>query len=396
MTKKNIETSLIIAGRNKKYTQGSINPVIQRASSIIFDSYYKKKQATNNCTQNKLCYGRRGTLTHFALKEAMMQLEHGAGCSLYPCGTAAIASSILAFVSAGDNILVTDAVYEPTKIFCQNVLRKMQISVTWFDPLIGNNISSLIKQNTRLIFLESPGSLTMEVQDIPGIIEAVRKKSPNITIILDNTWSAGIFLQALNVGVDISIQSGTKYLVGHSDAMIGTAVANAKCWKQLSEQSYLMGQTVDPDTAYMTLRGLRTLYVRLKQHEKNALHIAHWLSNNPFVYRVNHPALPECKGHKYFVRDFSGSSGLFSFILKKRLNFQQLTKYLDNFKYFHIAYSWGGFESLILTSQPEELKNIRKTKKLDFTGTLVRLHIGLENTDDLIRDLSDGFNRIKE
>ncbi|QOI10785.1 cystathionine beta-lyase [Blochmannia endosymbiont of Colobopsis nipponica] len=394
---KKIETSLITTARDEKYTQGSINPVIQRASSLIFSSYKKKKQAAiiNNCAQDNLFYGRKGTLTHFALKKAMTELENGVGCALYPCGMAAIANSILSFVSAGDNILVTNNVYEPTQKFCQHILKKLQISTTWFNPLISEDISHLIKENTKIIVLESPGSITMEIQDIPGIIKAARRKKPDIVIMLDNTWSAGVFLKALDIDVDISIQSGTKYLTGHSDAMIGTAVSNERCWEQLCKQSYLMGQIVDADTAYMTLRGIRTLHLRLKQHEKNALQIAKWLHTNPNVHKVNHPALPGSKGHEYFIRDFTGSSGLFSFILKQKLNSQQLTNYLDNFKYFRMAYSWGGFESLILINQPEELMNIRISEKLDFTGTLVRLHIGLENIEDLIDDLYNGFKRIE-
>lgn len=393
---KKIETSLITIGRNKKYTHGSINPVIQKASSIIFDTNQQKNQAAINSNNTSLFYGRKGTITHLALQEAMMQLENGSGCSLFPCGAAAIVNSILSFVSAGDNVLITESSYEPTQKFCKNILQKMNISTTWFDPLIGEEISYLIKKNTTVIILESPGSITMEIQNIPIIIKSIRKIKPDIIIIIDNTWSAGIFLKALDMGIDISVQSGTKYLAGHSDVMIGTAVANSRCCKQLSEQSYLMGQIIDADTAYTTLRGLRTLYVRLKKHEANALYIAKWLSNRTEIFRVNHPALPSCKGHKYFNKYFTGSSGLFSFILKQKLNNIQLSQYLDNFKYFKIAYSWGGFESLILSNQPEELANIRPINKPDFTGTLIRIHVGLENVDDLINDLEEGFKRIKK
>lgn len=395
---KNIKTKLINSGRHNKYTHRAINPIIQRASSIIFNSIAEKNTtiSNNHINKNKLFYGRYGTLTHFSLQQSMIELENGVGCALYPCGTAAITHTIFSFVQPGDHILVTGSAYEPTQKFCRYLSKKMNIDTTWFNPLIGNNISEFIKHNTRLIMLESPGSITMEIQNIPEIVKSAHKKKPNIIILLDNTWSAGIFLKALDMGIDISLQSGTKYIIGHSDGMLGTAVSNARCWDQLKQQSYLMGQTVDADTAYMASRGIRTLHVRLKQHEENGLYIAHWLANHPEVERVNHPALPTCKGHKFFMRDFTGSSGLFSFILKKRLNNIQLSKFIDNLKYFKIAYSWGGFESLILANQVEELQAIRPADTLDFTGTLIRIHVGLEHYHDLIQDLSNGLARIHQ
>lgn len=377
-------------------TQGAVNPVIQRASSLVFDSVQDKKHATINRAKGALFYGRRGTLTHFAFQDAMTELEGGAGCALYPCGAAAIANAIVSFVSAGDHLLVTGSAYEPTQDFCNKVLSKMNISTTFFDPMIGGDIASLIRPNTRVVFLESPGSITMEVQDVPAIVAAVRRVNPDIVIMIDNTWAAGVLFRPLDLGVDISIQAGTKYIVGHSDAMIGTAVANARCWDQLREQSYLMGQMADADSAYMASRGLRTLGVRLQQHQENGLRVARWLAERPEVAIVNHPALPGCKGHEYFVRDFSGSNGLFSFVLKDKLSREQLAHYLDHFSHFRMAYSWGGFESLILANQPEELAAIRPAGGVDFTGTLVRLHIGLEDCDDLIADLETGFRRLRE
>lgn len=212
---------------------------------------------------------------------------------------------------------------------------------------------------------------------------------------IDNTWAAGVLFPALDYGVDISIQAGTKYTIGHSDAMLGTAVSNARCWDRLRENSYLMGQTLDADTAYMGSRGLRTLAVRLKQHEESSIRVARWLSEQQDVERVNHPALAQCPGHEFFQRDFTGSSGLFSFVLKKRLSDDELAHFLDNFTLFHMAYSWGGYESLILANQPEELNEIRPAGKVDFTGTLVRLHIGLEHVDELIADLEAGLARIR-
>ncbi|AFR01759.1 cystathionine beta-lyase [Pectobacterium carotovorum subsp. carotovorum] len=394
MTSKKTATALVAAGRSKKFTHGSVNPVIQRASSLVFDTVQDKKNATINRAKGALFYGRRGTLTHFSFQEAMVELEGGAGCVLYPCGAAAISNAILSFVSAGDHVLVTGSAYEPTQDFCNKVLSKMNVSTTYFNPLIGADIAELIQPNTKVVFLESPGSITMEVHDVPAIVQAVRRINPEIVIMIDNTWAAGILFKAFDFDIDISIQAGTKYIVGHSDAMIGTAVANERCWAQLREHSYLMGQMVDADTAYVASRGLRTLGVRLKQHQESSIRIAKWLAEQPEVAVVNHPALPECKGHEFYVRDFKGCNGLFSFVLKEKLSKEALANYLDNFEHFSMAYSWGGFESLILANQPEDLAAIRPAGGVDFTGTLIRLHIGLEDSDDLIDDLAAGFSRL--
>ena len=394
MTTKHLDTTLVQAGRSKKYTQGSVNSVIQRASSLVFDTVEEKKIATRNRAKGGLFYGRRGTLTHFSLQEAMCELEGGAGCALFPCGAAAVANTILAFVEQGDHILMTNTAYEPSQDFCTKILSKLGVTTGWFDPLIGEGIAELIQPNTRIVFLESPGSLTMEVHDVPAIVKAVRSKAPEAIIMIDNTWAAGVLFKALEFDIDISIQAATKYLIGHSDGMIGTAVSNARCWDQLRENAYLMGQMVDADTAYMTSRGLRTLGVRLRQHHESSLKVAEWLAQHPQVERVNHPALPDSKGHEFWQRDFTGSSGLFSFVLKKRLNNDELASYLDNFSLFSMAYSWGGFESLILANQPEQIAALRPGGEVDFSGTLIRLHIGLENVDDLIADLAAGFERI--
>lgn len=394
MTAKHLDTALVNAGRSKKYTQGSVNTVIQRASSLVFETVEAKKHATRNRANGELFYGRRGTLTHFSLQEAMCELEGGAGCALFPCGAAAVANTILAFVEQGDHVLMTNTAYEPTQDFSTKILAKLGVTTSWFDPLIGSSIVQLVQPNTKVVFLESPGSITMEVHDVPAIVQAVRSVAPEAIIMIDNTWAAGVLFKALEFDIDISIQAGTKYLIGHSDAMVGTAVANARCWEQLRENAYLMGQMLDADTAYMTSRGLRTLGVRLRQHHESSLKIAEWLAAHPQVAQVNHPALPGSKGHEYWKRDFSGSSGLFSFVLNKRLNDAELANYLDNFSLFSMAYSWGGFESLILANQPEHIAAIRPEGRVDFDCTLIRLHIGLENVDDLIGDLVAGFQRI--
>ncbi|CNI66843.1 cystathionine beta-lyase [Yersinia mollaretii] len=394
-TTEKLETLLVSAGRSKKFTQGSVNTVIQRASSLVFDSVKAKKQATINRGNGALFYGRRGTLTHFSLQEAMTELEGGAGCVLYPCGAAAISNAILSFVSAGDHVLMTGSAYEPAQSFCDKILSRMNVTTTYFDPMVGAEIAALITPATKVVFLESPGSITMEIQDIPAMVKAIRAVAPEMIIMMDNTWAAGVLFKALDFDIDISIQSGTKYIIGHSDAMLGIAVANARCWEQLREDSYLMGQMVDADTAYLASRGLRTLSVRLKQHEKNSIEIAHWLAQRPEVAAVYHPALPSCKGHEFYLRDFTGCNGLFSFELKEELTQSQLEVYLDHFTHFSMAFSWGGFESLILGYQPKDIRAIRRYEGEGIKGTLFRLHIGLESVQDLQDDLTAGFERIK-
>ena len=390
-----LSTTLVHAGRKKRFTQGAVNPVVQRASSLVFDTIADKKHCTKNRYKGELFYGRRGTLTHFALQDLMCEMEGGAGCYLYPCGAAAVTNAILSFVETGDHVLMTGAAYEPTQDFCNVILKKMHIDTTYYDPMIGADVAKLVQPNTKVLFLESPSSLTMEVPDIPAIVKAVRAVSPEIVIMIDNTWAGGVLFKALEHGIDISIQAGTKYLVGHSDIMIGTAVANARTWDKLREHSYLMGQMVDADSAYTTARGIRTLGVRLKQHHESSLKVAKWLSEHPQVKAVYHPALPSCPGHENFKRDFTGASGLFSFELHKRLNDEELSAFMDNFELFTMAYSWGGFESLILCNQPEEIAKIRPGIERKLTGSLIRVHIGFEDTDELIADLQAGFDRIK-
>ncbi|UDW84651.1 cystathionine beta-lyase [Pasteurella canis] len=387
-------TAFVHAGRKKRFLQGGVNPVIQRASSLVFESLADKKQASLHRANGALFYGRRGTLTHFALQDAMTELEGGAGCYLYPCGAAAVTHSILAFVKSGEHILMSGAAYEPSQDFCNLLLKQFQVETTYYDPMIGEGISSLIQKNTKLLFLEAPSSLTMEIPDIPTIVKAARQVNPDIVIMIDNTWSAGVLFKALEHGIDISIQAGTKYLVGHSDTMIGTAVANARCWDRLRERSYLMGQMVDADSAYVTARGIRTLGIRLKQHEENALKVAQWLTSQSQVKVVYHPALASCPGHTFFKRDFIGASGLFSFELQQKLTQRQLENFMNHFSLFSIAYSWGGFESLILYYQPEEIVAIRPNIECKLTGTLIRVHIGLEDPEELIADLQAGFERL--
>ncbi|MBF4281582.1 cystathionine beta-lyase [Vibrio anguillarum] len=384
------KTQLVNAGRSKKWTNGVVNPPIQRASTVVFDSVAEKNHATVNRANKTLFYGRRGTHTHFAFQEAMVEIEGGVGCALFPCGAAAIANSILSFVQTGDHILMVDTCYEPTRDFCEKIMKKMGIETTYYSPTIGEGIRALIQPNTKVLFTESPGSITMEVQDIPTLARVAHEH--DIIVMLDNTWAAGVNFSPFEHGVDISIQAATKYIVGHSDVMLGTAIANEKCWDQLREQSYLMGQCVSPDDAYLGLRGLRTLDVRLRQHAQNSLAIAHWLAEQPEVDHVRHPALETCPGHEFYQRDFTGGNGLFSFVLKSS-DAKATTALLDGMQHFSMGFSWGGFESLILANEPKSFDNLRTVAHPHFAGTLIRVHIGLEDVDDLIADLKAGLER---
>ena len=381
-------TKLIDAGRAKKYTGYAVNPPVVRASTIVFDTFSELKQATLQRGNRVPFYGRRGTDTHFALQEAICELEGGVGCALYPCGAAAVSGALLAFLQSGDHLLMVDSVYEPTRALCDKLLKGFGIETTYYDPQIGSAIAGLIKANTKVIFLESPGSLTFEMQDIPAICAVAQQH--NIVTILDNTWASPILCQPFALGVDISIQAATKYIVGHSDVMLGTASANEKHWPALREHSYLMGYCASADDAYTALRGLRTLAVRMQQHEQSALTVANWLQQRPEVETVLHPALPSHPGHVIFQRDFSGSNGLFSFVLKQGSQ-QQVAAFIEGMSHFKMGFSWGGYESLVTATM--QLQNLRTASSWPYSGPLIRLHIGLEHVDDLLADLSAAFAR---
>lgn len=381
-------TQLIHAGRSKQWTGSAVNPPLVRASTIVFDTMQELREATKQRGNRVPYYGRRGTQTHFAFQEAMCELEGGAGCALYPCGAAAVSGALLAFLKQGDHLLMVDSVYEPTRALCDKLLAGLGIETTYYDPLIGAGIAALIKPNTRMIFLESPGSLTMEVQDIPAIC-AVARASQIITV-LDNTWASPILCQPFELGVDISIQAATKYIIGHSDVMLGTASATEQHWPQLREHSYLMGYCASADDVYAASRGLRTLGVRLKQHEQNALQVAQWLAQRPEVETVRHPAFADHPGHQQFKRDFSGSNGLFSFVLKQGSQ-QQVAAFIEGMQHFKMGFSWGGYESLITATF--NVQALRQASDWPYSGPLIRLHVGLEDPEDLVADLAAAFTR---
>lgn len=381
-------TQIVSLGRDKKWTKGVINPPVFRASTIVFDTMDEMRHAAKHKTDGEMFYGRRGTPTHFAFQAAIAELEGGVGTALYPSGAAAISGALLSFLQTGDHLLMVDSAYEPTRDLCDKLLAGFGIETTYYDPLIGEGIRSLIRPNTKVLFLESPGSITMEVQDVPTLAGIAHEH--DMIVMLDNTWASPINSRPFDMGVDISIQAATKYIVGHSDVMMGTATANARHWDTLREHSYLMGQCTSPDDVFLAARGLRTLGIRMAQHQKNALKIAHWLQARPEVDHVRHPAFETCPGHEFFSRDFSGSNGLFSFVLKQG-DLNSVTALLENMHHFKMGFSWGGYESLILGIFG--IDKIRSATQWDSSKPLIRLHIGLEDADDLIADLDAGFAR---
>lgn len=391
-------TQLAQAGRKPEWTgmpgqPGAIvNPPVWRASTILYDDVAHLRSAARSSTHERLFYGRKGTPTAWSLADALTEMEPGAeGTMLFPSGVAAIACALLSVLKPGDQLLMVDSAYDPTRNFCEQMLKGYGIETIYYDPLADSvSIRQLLNENTRAIFLESPGSLTFEVQDIPAITALAREKG--IVTLLDNTWATPFFFPALAHGIDITILACTKYIVGHSDVMLGSVTATPEHFPKLRQTAYLLGQVVSPDDAWLASRGLRTLGVRLNQHQDSALRIARWLAEQPDVARVLHPALPSCPGHENWARDFSGSSGLFSFVLKGG-NEEARAALIDGLEHFGIGYSWGGFESLALPVDPARY---RTATIWQAEGPLVRLQIGLEDPADLIADLDAGLARFRK
>lgn len=384
--KKAPATLAVLAGRRKEWTEAVVNPPVWRASTHLYDSVEDLKTGLKTNEDGRFFYGRRGSPTQWSLADAFSEMEEGAaGTMLYPSGVAAISAALLAVLSPGDEVLLTDSSYDPSRSFADAFLKRMGVTARYYDPMLGAGIEELFTDQTKAILMESPGSLTFEVQDIPAICSVARKAG--IVTLLDNTWATSRFFPALKNGIDISIVAATKYIVGHSDVMMGAATTHKKYWTRLRRTAQQLGHVVSPDDAYLAARGLRTLEVRLKQHEASALKIAHWLQDRPEVGTVLHPALPECPGHDVWKRDFLGSTGLFSFELNGSDDETRAT-FIDTLDMFGIGYSWGGFESLALPVDPEKY---RSATDWTMTGRLVRLHIGLEDADDLIADLANGF-----
>ncbi len=387
------ETRLIHAGRKKQWThltegRGIVNVPVHHASTIVFETLDEFDAAVRD-PDGGLYYGRRGTPTTWALEDALTGMEPGAvGTQLFPSGVAAIAASLLCAVRPGDHLLVTDSAYEPTRKLCDGLLKRMNISTDYYAPTCTpDELLALARPNTKAILLESPGSLTFEIQDVPAIARLAREQ--DILTILDNTWATSLLFQAIQHGVDIALQSLTKYVIGHSDAMMGAVTCNARGWNALRSTSLQLGQCAAPDDAFLALRGLRTLAVRLKQHDANARVVAAWLEKHPAVEKLYHPAFASCTGHDMWRRDFSGASGLFSILLKPAPR-TQLAAFVDGLAHFGMGFSWGGYESLILVTN---VAHNRTAQKWAAEGPLLRLHIGLENPADLITDLDAGLTR---
>ena len=375
------QTKLVAAGRD--YAEhGFVNPAVYHGSTVMFPT----AQALHDRTQTYL-YGRRGTPTSRAVEEAVALVEGGHNAKMTPSGMAAISVALLSFLKAGDHLLMVDTVYNPGRQFCDGMLKGLGVETTYYDPLIGRGIASLIRPNTRIVYTESPGSQTMEVQDIPAIAEAAHKAGA--LLVVDNTWGAGHFFKAFEHGADISIQAATKYLVGHSDAMMGTVTCNAETWPQFKAAYEQMGMFAGPDDMYLTLRGIHTLDVRLERHMKNAIAVAEWLRSRDEVETVLYPALTNAPGHDLWKRDFKGASGLFSVVLKP-CGDTATDAFLDRLSLFGMGYSWGGYESLAVPFKPH-----RTATTWTAPGPCVRFHVGLESPDDLIADLAQGFAALK-
>lgn len=379
-------TQAVVGGRQKKWTKSVVNPPVWRASTHLYDTVADLKTGLKTNEDGRFFYGRRGSPTQWSLADALSEMEPGsAGTMLYPSGVAAISCALLSVLDPGDEVLLTDSSYDPSRSFADAFLKRMGVTARYYDPMIGGDVEHLFTDKTKAILMESPGSLTFEVQDVPAICAAAKKA--NIVTMLDNTWATSRFFPALEKGIDISVIAATKYIVGHSDVMMGAATTHKKYWTKLRRTAQQLGQVVSPDDAYLTARGMRTLEVRLKQHEASALKIAHWLKDRPEVGAVLHPALSDCLGHDIWKRDFLGSSGLFSFALSQG-NEQTRAAFIDALDMFGIGYSWGGYESLALPVDPKKYRTVT-----DWTmpGELVRLNIGLEDPDDLMADLAKGF-----
>jgi len=383
------DTLLTHAG-NKPYENfGVVNPPVYHASTILHRTMADHEESQKRrLEKGNMSYGRYGTPTTFALEDAVAAVEAGDRVIAYCSGAAACYGAILGFVKSGDHVLMVDTVYGPVRAFCNGFLKRFGVETTFYDPMIGRDIAGLVQPNTKLTYLESPGSITFEVQDVPAIVAVA--KARGVATIMDNTWSSPLFFQPLKFGVDVSVIAGTKYIVGHSDVMMGFAVTTNRHFPAIRQAATELGYHAAPDDCYLALRGLRTAGVRMRHQEQQALALARWLQQRPEVERVLHPAMVGHPGHDFWKRDFSGSSGLFGAILKREIPASALPAMLDHMELFGMGASWGGYESLILPTHPERM---RSAVKWD-TGPTLRLHAGLEDIGDLIADLGAGFARL--
>lgn len=387
-----IDTQLVSLGRHPMRDGGSVNPPVHRTSTILFPDYASFADYEAGATTARRTYGRHGTITTEALEEALIALE-GADCAITTgSGLAAITTSLLAFLSAGDHALIPDSIYSSARKFVTQELPRYGVEVEFYDPTIGANIGALIRKNTRVVYCESPGSLTFEMQDIPAIARAARAKNSDVVILADNTWATPLLQKPFDLGVDVSIHSVTKYIGGHSDVVMGAALCKTAHYPALARAHRNIGAATASDNAYLALRGLRTLGVRLKQHEAHAMEVAAWLHTVPEVKRVLYPALPSDPGHAIWKRDMTGASGLLAIEITP-VSRAAIAAMLDGLAHFGIGYSWGGYESLVIAYQPAAS---RTATRFAPDATFLRLHIGLESPTDLIADLNAGFARLRK
>jgi cystathionine beta-lyase len=376
-------TKVVHSGRAPHDNFGFVNPPVYRGSTVLFPTAEKLWKRDQPYT-----YGRSSTPTVRSLEEAIAEVEGGAATALTASGYQAVSTAILAFVKSGDHILMVDSVYQPTRKFCDYMLAKLGVETTYYDPLIGAGIDALIRPNTRIIFTESPGSQTFEVQDIPAIARVARER--DLWLLMDNTWASPLYFRPFDHGVDVSIQAATKYIVGHADAMLGAITSNARAAKLVALAKEQLGVCPGSEETFLGMRGLRTLATRLAQHQRSGLEIARWLEGRPEVARVLHPALPSHPQHALWKRDFLGATGLFSIVLKPASD-KAVAAMLDGLQLFGMGFSWGGYESLIIPFDP---KSYRTATKWSAEGPALRLHVGLEDVDDLRADLDAGFKRL--
>ena len=376
-------TKVVHSGRAPHDNFGFVNPPVYRGSTVLFPTAEKLLKRDQPYT-----YGRSSTPTVRSLEEAIAEVEGGAATALTASGYQAVSTAILAFVKSGDHILMVDSVYQPTRKFCDYMLAKLGVETTYYDPLIGAGIDALIRPNTRIIFTESPGSQTFEVQDIPAIARVARER--DLWLLMDNTWASPLYFRPFDHGVDVSIQAATKYIVGHADAMLGAITSNARAAKLVALAKEQLGVCPGSEETFLGMRGLRTLATRLAQHQRSGLEIARWLEGRPEVARVLHPALPSHPQHALWKRDFLGATGLFSIVLKPASD-KAVAAMLDGLQLFGMGFSWGGYESLIIPFDP---KTYRTATKWTAEGPALRLHVGLEDVDDLRADLDAGFKRL--
>jgi len=386
------DTKIVTAGRDPESNHGIVNPPVYHASTVLHPTLadWDASRETRARGERGIFYGRWGTPTTFALEDAVSAIEGGHRCMLYSSGLGAIAGALLAFLKAGDHVLMTDSVYGPARAFCNNVLSRYGVTTTFYDPLLGADVAELLRPETRIVYTEAPGSQTFEMQDIPAIAEVAHRHGA--VVMMDNTWASPLYFKPFEHGVDVSIQAGTKYIVGHSDVMIGTATATREAWPQLEETSRQLGQAAGPDDVYLAQRGLRTLGVRLERHWQTGLKLAEWMLAQAEVECVMHPALPDDPGHALWQRDFLGASGLFGVTLTPRPR-EAVAALIDSLSLFGLGASWGGFESLVLASSPNTMRDARPWP---YEGPTLRFHAGLEDPDDLIEDLEHGFAQLRK